>query len=249
MLHRIEVKQFDLELAVRVASENGGRAQMWMRVDRSDKSMGFFDNMDDRPITTTEWKEYDIVGTIDTAADKIYIGCMLIGEGKINVDAVKFDIIDENPPISAVDPYRTGWIRAGSHPSEYKMGFSEEKEAIAKIEYISKTEPSGFGTYMQIYQPGKWAGKKLKMTGYIKTENIEDWCGMWCRIDGDKEGESLDFDNMQDRPIKGTTDWKKYEITINVPTKASAIAYGVLVAGKGTAYFKDITFEEIGKAD
>jgi hypothetical protein len=241
-------KTIRFRAAVRIASESDGRAQMWMRVDRKDMSMGFFDNMSDRPITSSEWKEYDIVGTIDTKADQIYFGCMLVGEGKVNFDAVKIDIVDNDPPIETLDPYRIGWIRAGSHPDEYLMGFTPEKEAIAKIEYNAKSEPSGFGTFMQMYPPGKWLGKRLKMTGMIRTENVENWCGMWCRIDGQNEGETYDFDNMNDRPITGTTDWKKYEIIVNIPAKASAIAYGVLVGGRGTAYFKDISFEEIGNA-
>src|SRR5262249_34841018 len=39
--------------AVRV--EGSGRAQLWMRVDRKEKQMGFFDNMDDRPINSSQW--------------------------------------------------------------------------------------------------------------------------------------------------------------------------------------------------
>lgn len=83
--------------AVRVSSTGGGHAQMWMRVDRKDEEMGFFDNMGDRPITSSVWKEYEISGAIDTDAVDIYIGCMLIGEGKANFDAVSFDIITDKP--------------------------------------------------------------------------------------------------------------------------------------------------------
>ncbi|MFI5263125.1 MAG: hypothetical protein ACHQM6_01270, partial [Candidatus Kapaibacterium sp.] len=180
--------------AVRVGSAEGGSARMWMRVDRPDHQMGFFDNMYDRPITSPEWKQYEIIGTVDTDAVDIYIGCMLNGEGKANFDAAAFDIVDAHPPESSLDPDRNGWARAGSHPGEYKMQMVDAKEVsgsntgsksyVAKIEYTSQGDPSGFGTFMKMYPPGKWAGKEIKMTGYIKTENVADWCGMWCRIDG-----------------------------------------------------------------
>ncbi len=146
-----------------------------------------------------------------------------------------------------------GWFAAGSHPKDYKMEIVSSTHhsgsKAAMIQYSASTEPAGFGTYMQMHQPGAWAGKKLKMTGYIKTVDISSWCGMWCRVDGADGKEMMDFDNMGDRPIKGTTDWTKYEIIVNVPKDASAIAYGILVDGKGTAYFDDVNFEVLGAAE
>ncbi len=146
-----------------------------------------------------------------------------------------------------------GWFPAGSHPEEYKMtivsGTKHSGSHAALIEYTGGEKPSGFGTYMQMHKPGAWAGKKIKMTGYVKTENIEGWCGMWCRVDDASGKDSYDFYNMGDHPIKGTTDWTKYEIMVNVPNDASAVAYGLLVNGKGMAYFDDVSFEVLGPAE
>jgi hypothetical protein len=70
--------------AVRTQSAIGlGRAQLWMRIDRAGGVMGFFDNMQDRPIVSPEWKFYDITGTIDSDASLINIGLMLLGAGKV----------------------------------------------------------------------------------------------------------------------------------------------------------------------
>jgi hypothetical protein len=230
--------------AVRVKPGSKGRAQMWMRVDRSDQTAAFFDNMGDRPITSAEWKEYDIVGTIDTDAQYINIGCMLIGEGKVDFDAVSFQVTSEKPTAQTYDPLKH-WFAAGDNPHQYTM---ETKDGVNMVKYTSSEAPKGFGTYMNWRTPGEFAGKRLKMTAMIRTENVEDWAGMWCRVDGEKKNEVLDFDNMHDRPIKGTTDWKQYEIITNVPKHANGIAYGVMVNGKGAAYFKDINFEVIGEA-
>jgi hypothetical protein len=48
---------------------------------------------------------------------------------------------------------------------------------------------------------------------------------------------------MGDRPIKGTTNWTKYEIVLDVPNTASLIAYGALIDGTGQIWFDNITFE------
>ncbi len=146
-----------------------------------------------------------------------------------------------------------GWFPAGSHPKDYKMEITDKVKrsgsSSAMIKFTSDKESDGFGTFMQMHKPGAWAGKKIKLTGYLKSENVKNWTGMWCRVDAASGKESFDFDNMGDRPIKGTTDWTKYEITVNVPSDAAAVAYGVLLNGDGTVYFDDFAFEVLGAAD
>ncbi len=53
---------------------------------------------------------------------------------------------------------------------------------------------------------------------------------------------------MQDRPIKGTTGWTKYEIVLDVPAKASILAFGALLSGTGEIWFDNVTFEVVGDA-
>jgi hypothetical protein len=73
---------------------------------------------------------------------------------------------------------------------------------------------------------------------------LEGKAGLWMRIDG-KEKTGLAFDNMMERPVKGTTDWKKYEVVLDVPAEAEEIFFGFLVAGKGRGWVDDIKFEVV----
>jgi hypothetical protein len=91
--------------------------------------------------------------------------------------------------------------------------------------------------------PGKYLGKRVKMTGYMKSEEVNGWAGLWFRVDGKESGKSLAFDNMYDRKITGTTEWKQYEIVLDVPAEATRLAYGALLGGTGTVWFDDINFE------
>ena len=50
---------------------------------------------------------------------------------------------------------------------------------------------------------------------------------------------------MSDRPVTGTTDWKKYEIVLDVPVNASKLAYGAVLAGTGQIWFDNINFEMV----
>ena len=80
-----------------------GRAQLWMRVDRADGKTGFFDNMRNRPITSGEWREYEIVGNVADDAEVLNVGMLLIGNGKAWLDAVSIEdlgkfIVRADPP-------------------------------------------------------------------------------------------------------------------------------------------------------
>jgi len=142
-----------------------------------------------------------------------------------------------------------GWILAGSAPDHYEIGIESNAEREGNVAYLKSIaeDIEGFGTIMQSFEPVDYLGKKVKLTGKIKTIDIDEWCAMWMRIDGIKEGkhETLEFDNMQDRPIKGTKDWSNYEIILEVPKEAKSISYGVLIGGTGKALIDNFKFEII----
>ncbi len=66
------------------------------------------------------------------------------------------------------------------------------------------------------------------------------------RVDGPQNRQSLAFDNMQDRPIRGTTDWVRYAIVLDVPNEAVTIAFGALLSGSGQIWMDDLQFEIVG---
>jgi hypothetical protein len=138
----------------------------------------------------------------------------------------------------------------GSHSSEYDMGIAkgegEHGKNAATIKY--KEGATGFGTLMQSCIPYKYLGKRVRMTGSIKSENVESFSGMWLRVDQASSLTALAFDNMQNRGITGTTGWKKYEIVLDVPTNATLLSYGVQLRGKGQVWFENISFEEVDKS-
>ena len=65
------------------------------------------------------------------------------------------------------------------------------------------------------------------------------------RVDG-KKRKILAFDNMQRRPIRGTTSWTKYSVVLDVAPQSTGIAFGILLAGKGQVWLDDLKFEIVG---
>ena len=76
-----------------VRSAGPGPAQLWLRVDRAGQTRGFFDNMGNRPITSREWKAYEIVGEVASDAERLNFGMMVIGEGKAWLSDVTLEVV------------------------------------------------------------------------------------------------------------------------------------------------------------
>jgi hypothetical protein len=67
------------------------------------------------------------------------------------------------------------------------------------------------------------------------------------RVDGSDRQRSLAFDNMQNRAVKGTTDWQRYDVVLDVAEEAGAIAFGILLSGRGQGWISGIRFEPVGR--
>lgn len=145
-----------------------------------------------------------------------------------------------------------GWFLAGSKPGSYKIGLDKSvyKTGTGSA-FLESTDKkiAGFGTLMQTCLAEDYLGKRIKMTAYIKSDNVSDWAGMWLRVDSKERGKSLSFDNMQDRPIKGSKDWTKCEIVLDVPEESATLNFGVLLSGTGKIWLDDISFEIVDKME
>jgi len=102
------LRHIRLRAAIRV---QGGqtRAQMWLRLDRADNSMAFLENMSSRPVTASEWNDYDIETNVAGDVSRIVFGVMLFGGGTAWVDDVSLDILGEvrKDAIEAARPLTT----------------------------------------------------------------------------------------------------------------------------------------------
>lgn len=137
------------------------------------------------------------------------------------------------------------WFLAGSAPSKYEIGTELDSKRNGNVGYLKSTKSliyNKFGTMMQSFAPTKYVGKRVKLTAFIKSEDVKSWAGMWMRIDGDSKF-SLSFDNMYKRAIKGTTDWAQYEIVLDVPEESVNLAFGVLLTGTGKVWMDDFKFQ------
>lgn len=144
-----------------------------------------------------------------------------------------------------------GWMYHAEHESDYQTETDETqchsgKRCASLKSIVAKPRP--FGNLMQYIDAKNYAGKRVRMSAWVKSK-VESGTGqLWIRIDGDWESASKQsgcFDNMDDRPIRGTTDWKKYDLVVQLPPKSTGIAFGLMLVGKGQLWIDDVSLEVV----
>jgi len=161
----------------------------------------------------------------------LLISCRIHSQFKINGS---FEELDKNR-------LPQGWLF--SFFDEQKKAYPVLLDSTIKQDgkyslLIEKKEPQA--PYGVIDYPIKqtFEGKKIELKAYLKTENVASgYAGLWLKID-DKNIKTLAFDNMQDRGIKGTTDWKQYSIKLDYNSEeVRTVHFGGLLVGDGKAWF------------
>ena len=97
----LQGKRVRFRAAVKVQGAGAqDRVQLWFRVDRKAEDgntpMGFFDNMQDRPIMAGDWQHYEIVGDIADDAERIVLGFLGFGNCIALIDDVSLEVVERS---------------------------------------------------------------------------------------------------------------------------------------------------------
>jgi len=144
-----------------------------------------------------------------------------------------------------------GWIITGTAPEKYQMGTDHAiyhmGSKSAMMRSVAENYENGeYATIMQQISAKAFTGKRMRFSGFVKTQNVEGWCGLWMRIDN-ALGTTLKLDNMQSRAITGTTEWNHYFCVLDIPENGAIINLGILLYGKGQVWFDNADFQEVDR--
>ncbi|MGK6351303.1 alpha/beta fold hydrolase [Parapedobacter sp. DT-150] len=96
-------RSFRLQAAVKVELiDTTAEAELWARVDKKDKRVGFFYNMMDKPIRKADWQVYTIEGQIDQDAESLMFGGLYSRQGRFYFDDFQLSIASESGEFEAV---------------------------------------------------------------------------------------------------------------------------------------------------
>lgn len=202
-------------------------ASLRMGVDGPDSKLLAYDEMSDRPITASspkDWTRYEIVTDIPSQTQDIYVGARLRGNGHIWLDNARLEVVGNDVPVTDDRRWHL-WASAGDC-YELKTDPAVTRNGHPTI-CLSTTSPKshGWGVYDQNDRtPGKYLGKRIRMTAWIKSENVQMRSGLTIRVLSVNGGEIANEGLRGKRPIVGTHDWTKYEAISDVPPMPTASA-------------------------
>jgi len=157
------------------------------------------------------------------------------------VAVVQANALDESVPAP--------WFKNGQGPAaaECKAGIDTdlEKKGTPNLTLQCAMVEDGFVGVMQNFSASDYLGKRVRFSALVKSQGVEGWAGLWMRID-EAGHPGVAFDNMQGRPIKGTSDWTPYSVVLDVSPNAAGVFFGVLMSGKGQVWITDLRFDVVG---
>jgi hypothetical protein len=220
-----------------------GWAGLWLRVDGPDKKSLAFDNMQNRPVVgTTSANRYQIELDVDPTAVSIYYGVLLSGSGEIWAGDPAFEIVERSQPY-VLDA--NAWLATGESPEEYDIGPITAGRCGVPDGYIrSRGQAPVSGALLQSIAADGYRGRRVKMSGYMRTSKISGGAGLWLRVDAE-DGSVLASDNMQRRLLSGTTALRQTTIVLDVPQTAKTLFFGMQLAGSGEAWVDGVRFDVV----
>ena len=148
--------------------------------------------------------------------------------------------------LADLEPLPAVWHITGNRAPDYEAGilpgitYGEDRVAQLRLR-PSVAEIAGFGALVQIIAAPRYLGRRVRRA-VMRAREVTDWAGLWLRVDGPNRAVVLD--NMQDRALRGTTDWTEAAIVLDVAEQATQLLFGALLSGAGAVDLARLRFEE-----
>lgn len=148
---------------------------------------------------------------------------------------------------AAPDPLPAPWHIDGQNPKEFAAGI-DQSDGFKGAKFLSNKSGNekSWASLVQVISAQNYVGQRIRFRARVRTQDVSNWSGLWMRVDS-RSKNSAAFYNSQDRPIKGTNDWQERSVVLDVPQDATAIAFGVIGAGKGTVWIDQLALETVGQ--
>ena len=140
-----------------------------------------------------------------------------------------------------------GWMVSPDYDEAFEVGVDHTVAHSGKAStYIKSKRHASENSHANIGQRIKadaYRGKRVRLSGFLKTTNVTGLARLWMRVDSAKG--ILGQDAMHDRALKGTNNWSKLEIVLEVPEDSAGIIFGLRLNGAGQVWMDDLKWETV----
>lgn len=196
---------------------------------------------------------------VGSAISRMAVIALLAGCGRTSTEPLSITSVPALTAQNSTVGAPVGWHVFLGQPTSFAIG-TETASAhggttAAFLMNATPTPPdTTFSTIDQFVQVGAFAGHRVRLSAWLRPVNVTldtltngkpaGVSGLWMRIDG--YGLELGFDNMDARPVVGTTGWQHVSVVLDVPTYAIGIGFGALFSGRGELLVDDVVLETVG---
>jgi RNA polymerase sigma factor (sigma-70 family) len=146
----------------------------------------------------------------------------------VEVDPDTLRTSNSAPPIHIKGPFASDTSDAVFYP-------------VAANGTYKKTDNSSSTQYF-VTDSSALYGKHVRVTFWLKTRDVRGWVGTFVIILG-MDGRHMQYDDMSDRPVRGTTDWQQYQIVTDLPDGPCIIYLGPDLYGPGELWADDFKID------
>jgi len=142
-----------------------------------------------------------------------------------------------------------GWVaiqHAGAESYDFALDSGQKRSGTQSMR-IKRIGPEPYGTIAQILDGAPYAGKTVRLSGWIRTDAIPDGrsTGAALVLAALRNGAFLAHDYMARSRIRGTTDWQRYTIELKLPPGTTRLELGAMLEGAGTLWVDDFELETV----
>jgi hypothetical protein len=139
-----------------------------------------------------------------------------------------------------------GWILGGDAPDRYEVRLDparrRENASSARISLRAGEANDSSAMLMQYFLAYEYHGRRVWLSAFIATEDVDGSCGLWMRLDSNTQA----FLYYKSSHVKGTSDFVQRDVVLDVDEEMTLVSFGITLTGGGTAWLADAHLEVVG---
>jgi len=139
-----------------------------------------------------------------------------------------------------------GWTFGEGPSQNFDRGIDTNMVYQGHPSFFIKTKEGateGKAGLQQSFTADEYRGKRLRLSGLLKTENVERGTGLRLQIEG--VNATLRQANVKEHALQGTHDWTRRELEVDVPQESISVGLGLLLVGRGQVWLSDVQLEVV----
>jgi hypothetical protein len=192
-------------------------------------------------------------------AGVLALACCALGMAQAPVGAPPADrkavpIVLVNPGFESTRPGMLGnpegWFsiqHAGDLSYTFKLDTTTRHDGERSLR-IDNVGPEPFGSIYQQVPALAHRGKRLRFSAWLRTEDARGSAtggGAVLMMQAMQAGAPLAWNHMKDAPVRGSTDWHRYQLELDVPAAADQVEVGAMLHGPGRLWIDDASLEDL----